>query len=182
MNDSATSDKVRQLIAASMRVAVESVQPSTRLVDDLGAESIDFVDILTSVENAFHIEFCEQGTFAKLEELFGEGELSRGGKLTELGVRVMQERRPEIDPALFTVGLPVSDLNSMFTVDTWVRSVDEVLAARPSACPSCGHDTLTPGKGSKLVCAACKAWTRSPRQADVLESWHAQWVATSGAA
>lgn len=180
MEQQEIQDAVREIIAKSMRVSLDEVQLDTTLVD-LGAESIDFIDMMVGIEHHFNVEYCEQGMFARLEELFGPDVLSKDGELTELGARVLRERRPEIPPEGFTAGFPVWDLNRLFTTETWVRAVQEILEARPDQCGQCGSAKVKAVKGSKLQCEACGATTPCPSQSDVLEAWYQRFIASDSA-
>ena len=170
MSETAIQTKVREIIASSMRVSLEEIPLEKPLVE-LGAESIDFVDMMVGIEQGFNVEFCDEGMFAKLEELFGDDVLATDGKLTALGSKVLAERRPEIEGDRFREGLDISQLNELFTAETWARGVEELLEARPSACSKCGSAQLESIKGSKLRCGECSTTMRCPSQADVLEAW-----------
>ena len=47
---------VRECLAESLALAPETIQPSSRLIDDLGADSLDFLDILFSLEQRFALK------------------------------------------------------------------------------------------------------------------------------
>ena len=173
-------DRARAVIANVMRISIDKVQRETVLVRQLGADSMDFIDIMFGLETAFGVEFCEEGMFAKLEELFGEDVLSERGLLTELGGRVVQKRRPELDPELISPGLTVQKLNECFTTETWVRGVREILDARPSSCSSCGSARLAPLRISRLSCEDCGTEIACPTQADLLEQWSREFQASTG--
>ena len=170
MSETEIQTKVRESIASSMRDPLEEIPLHKPLVE-LGAESIDFVDMMVGLEHGFNVEFCDEGMFAKLEELFGDEVLAKDGKITALGAKVLVDRRPEIDASKFHEGLDVSHLNELFTAETWARGLQELLDARPSACSKCGSNELEAIKGNKLRCGACSTTMRCPSQADVLEAW-----------
>jgi len=176
MTETEIETKVREIIASSMRVPLDEI-PLTKPLVELGAESIDFVDMMVGIEHGFNVEFCDEGMFAKLEELFGDDVLAVDGKITGLGAKVLAERRPEITADKFHEGLDVSHLNELFTAETWSRGLQELLDARPSACSKCGSSQLEAIKGSKLRCGECGNTMRCPSQADVLETWVEQFNA-----
>lgn len=170
MDEAEIRTKVREIIASSMRVSLDEIELDKPLVE-LGAESIDFVDMMVGIEHGFNVEFCDEGMLARLEELFGEDVLTKDGELTELGAKVLRQRRPEIAPEKFHAGLEVGRLNELFTPQTWVHGLQEVLAARPSACSQCGSEDLALIKGAKLRCNACGSTMVCPSQGDVLDAW-----------
>ena len=48
-------DKVREILSSQFDVDADSITPDTDLVDDLGADSLDLVDMLMSLEDEFNI-------------------------------------------------------------------------------------------------------------------------------
>jgi acyl carrier protein len=54
------SDKVRQIIATQLGVDVEKVTPAATFVDDLGADSLDTVEIIMAIEEGFDVEIPEE--------------------------------------------------------------------------------------------------------------------------
>lgn len=49
-------DGVRDCLAESLALQAADIQPSSRLIDDLGADSLDFLDILFSLEQRFALK------------------------------------------------------------------------------------------------------------------------------
>ena len=170
-NEEELRRRVRAVIARTLRVPVEEVKDDSELVDELGADSMDFIDITFKLGQEFDVEFCEEGMVAKLEELLGPNTISRQGLLTDLGARVMRDRRPEIDSANIRPNMPFAHLNDLVTTETWVRGVKEVLGARPRGCPACGSERLSPLRPSLLGCDDCGGEIQCPTQAEVLETW-----------
>jgi acyl carrier protein len=54
------ASRVTAIVADALDVPAADVTPSASLIDDLGAESIDFLDILFRIESAFGIKIPEQ--------------------------------------------------------------------------------------------------------------------------
>src|SRR5438067_482751 len=77
-------DKVRDVLVDALAVDEDEVKPTSTLTRDLGAESIDFLDIVFKLEQAFGFKIG-QG------ELFPEGvtqdpDYVRDGKVTAKGI------------------------------------------------------------------------------------------------
>ncbi|MFN9993450.1 MAG: phosphopantetheine-binding protein, partial [Phycisphaerales bacterium] len=97
-----------------------------RLTKDLGAESIDFLDIVFKLEQAFGIKI-NQG------ELFPEGvtqdpKYVQSGKLTPEGVAAIKARLPHVDFSTFEQDPQLTKVAEVFTVDTLVKFVEKKLA------------------------------------------------------
>ena len=87
-------DRVRTVIAETLRIPLEDVDEHTYLGQDLGAESIDLVDIIFRLESEYKVSIYVGGLIEKLSEVFGVDALSQNGILTELGARLLRGRKP----------------------------------------------------------------------------------------
>ncbi|MEW6671573.1 MAG: acyl carrier protein [Thermodesulfobacteriota bacterium] len=53
-------DKVRKIIAEKLSVELEEVVPEASFVDDLGADSLDLVELIMSMEEEFDIDISDE--------------------------------------------------------------------------------------------------------------------------
>ena len=53
-------DKVRDIIVEQLDAAAEDVTAEASIIDDLGADSLDVVDLISSVEDAFDVEIPDE--------------------------------------------------------------------------------------------------------------------------
>lgn len=53
-------DKVKKVIAEKLSVDLEEVVPEASFVDDLGADSLDLVELIMSMEEEFDIEISDE--------------------------------------------------------------------------------------------------------------------------
>lgn len=53
-------DKIKQIIAEKLGVAAEKVTPQASFVDDLGADSLDQVELIMAFEDAFDIDIPDE--------------------------------------------------------------------------------------------------------------------------
>ena len=53
-------DKVKEILSTQFDVDADSITPDTDIVDDLGADSLDLVDMLMSLEDEFNIGVCKK--------------------------------------------------------------------------------------------------------------------------
>jgi acyl carrier protein len=117
--------KVRDVLVDALGVDADEVVTDAQLVSDLGAESIDFLDIAFRLEKAFGIKI-EQG------ELFPDNVLNdpkyvADGKITDVGLAELRKRLPHANLRQLEASRKVDDFSSVFTVDALVRFVQSKL-------------------------------------------------------
>ncbi|MCX7641448.1 MAG: acyl carrier protein [Elusimicrobiales bacterium] len=56
MTREAIFEEVKKLIADSMRVEVSDIKEESKFIDDLGADSLDIVELVMAMESKFDIE------------------------------------------------------------------------------------------------------------------------------
>ena len=54
------SEKLKQIVAAQLKIEAESIEDSTDIVDDLGADSLDIVEILMVIEEQFGVAIPDE--------------------------------------------------------------------------------------------------------------------------
>jgi len=112
--------KVQGVLVDALGVDEEEVTPTATLREDLGAESIDFLDIVFRLEKAFGIKIPRGEMFP--EDVFTNPEYVQNGKITPAGMIEMKKRMPHVD---FTALESDPDINKMqFTVDTVVNYIE----------------------------------------------------------
>lgn len=130
MEEKEIYDKVAEAIAEALDVDKEEVAPDAILMDDLGAESIDFLDIIFRIENAFGIKIPRGGMQKDILEADGlkEEDMVVAGTLTPMGIEKMKKYMPEVNSARITEGFKADDIPTLFTVQTFVNIVKKTLA------------------------------------------------------
>ncbi|MBU0986779.1 MAG: acyl carrier protein [Proteobacteria bacterium] len=53
-------DKVRKIVAEKLSVDLEEVVPQASFIDDLGADSLDLVELIMSMEEEFDMEISDE--------------------------------------------------------------------------------------------------------------------------
>ncbi len=170
-SDDEILEAVRESIADVLQTPLDEVKPDSVLTDDLGAVSIDFVDIMCRLESRFNVKFHSGNPLDQIAQSFEPGSLSRDGVLTDLGVVVVRQRMPEATAGKVLAGMPVGTIQAIYTTASWARAVKELLQAMPDACPSCGSESLEPVRPSVLICEACRQEIECPTQAEVFAAW-----------
>lgn len=116
-------EKVRQTFVDALGVESVEVILEARVIDDLGAESLDFLDIAYRLEQSFKIKIPRGEVKAKSQEGLAADEWEKDGMLTEKALAKLREVMPEIDPAEIKPGLKAKDIPRLFTVATFYNMV-----------------------------------------------------------
>ena len=99
----------------------DEVTPEATLVGDLGAESIDFLDIVFRLEKAFNIEIPRAELFP--EDILTNAAYVEDGKVTETGVAELKKRMPFADLSGFETNPLVQEFGNLLTVNDMCRYV-----------------------------------------------------------
>jgi acyl carrier protein len=118
--------KVQGVLVDALGVDDDEVTPDATLMGDLGAESIDFLDIVFRLEKAFGIKVPREELFPA-ESLLNDPELVSNGKLTPKGLAELRERVPHTDLTEFQKNPDLSKLADLFTVNAIVTYLDSRL-------------------------------------------------------
>jgi acyl carrier protein len=120
--------KVAATLAEALNVEEGEVRPTSTLQGDLGAESIDFLDILFRLEREFGIKIPRDELFP--EAIFrGDPELVQNGRVTDKGVEELRRRLPFADLSRFEKDPEVDRMSDLFTVDMITRYIRGKLEA-----------------------------------------------------
>ena len=120
--------KVQGVLVDALGVDEDEVTPDATLMGDLGAESIDFLDIVFRLEKAFGIKVPREELFPA-ESLLNNPELVSNGKLTAKGLAELRQRVPHTDLTEFEKNPDLSKLADLFTVNAIVTYLDGKLNA-----------------------------------------------------
>lgn len=120
-------DKIKEALVDALGVDEDEVTPEATLTGDLGAESIDFLDIVFRLEKAFDIKIPRG-------ELFPEGLLTdehyvKDGKFTPAGVDELRKRMPFANIDKFAQDPIARQFGNLFTVDMICKYIESKAAA-----------------------------------------------------
>ncbi len=121
-------DKVRDVLVDALAVDEDDVTPQATLTGDLGAESIDFLDIVFKLEQAFGIKIGQGELFP--ENLAQNPEYVKDGKLTPKGLETLKARMPHADFSAIEADPQIAKVGEIFTVDALVKFVEGKLKAK----------------------------------------------------
>jgi acyl carrier protein len=115
-------EKVKSLMVDALSVDDDQVTPTARLQADLGAESIDFLDIVFRLEREFGVKIDRNELFP--ESVFqGDPDFVQGGKITPKGLSELKEKMPFADLATFEKDPKFDKIGDLFTVDLIVKYI-----------------------------------------------------------
>jgi acyl carrier protein len=115
--------QVREVLIDALGIDEEEVTGDATLMGDLGAESIDFLDIVFRLEKAFGIKIPREELFPA-ETLMNNQELVSNGKLTPKGLAELKEKMPHTDLSVFQNDPDINKLADLFTVDSIVKYIE----------------------------------------------------------
>jgi len=118
--------KVQSALVDALGVDEEDVTHSATMVGDLGAESIDFLDIVFKLEKAFGIKIQTEDLFPK--DILTEGSYVNDGKVNANGLAELKKRMPWADLTKFESNPRVQDFGDVLTVSDLCRYVQAKLS------------------------------------------------------
>ena len=122
-------DKVRKTLVEALSVEDDDVTPTARLKGDLGAESIDFLDIVFRLEKQFGVTIPREELFP--ESIFqGDAAFVSNGKVTPIGLAELEKQMPYADLADFKKDPRLDKVEDLFTVDLIVRYLESKVAGK----------------------------------------------------
>jgi acyl carrier protein len=114
--------KVAVILVEALNVDEDEVIPGATLQGDLGAESIDFLDIVFRLELEFGIKIPRGELFP--ESIFqGSPEFVQDGRVTDKGLAELRARLPFADFSDFEKDPELSHVGDLFTVDLIARYI-----------------------------------------------------------
>ena len=119
--------KVQDVLSDALGVDDDEVVPGATLQGDLGAESIDFLDIVFQLEKTFSIKIPKGELFP--DDIMNNPEYIENNKMTEAGLEQLQKAMPHADFTSFRDDPAVSKMPDLFTVNTIVNYVENKLSA-----------------------------------------------------
>ena len=119
--------KVTAALVDALGVDDDEVTPEATMVGDLGAESIDFLDVVFRLEKAFGIEIPRSELFP--EDILTNTEYVKEGKVSDSGVAELKKRMPFADLSKFEANPLVQDFGNLLTVSDLCRYVETKVGA-----------------------------------------------------
>ncbi len=115
-------EKVQEALIEALGVDDDEVTPEATLVGDLGAESIDFLDIVFRLEKSFDIKIPRGELFP--EDIWTDANYVQDGKVTEAGLEELRRRMPFANLDAFAENPVVQEFGNLLTVADMCRFVE----------------------------------------------------------
>ena len=119
-------EAVAEILVDSLGAEEDEVTLEATLVDDLGAESIDLLEIVFNLEKKFDIKIDRNELIP--EDLFSNAEYVVDGKLTPAGLAILEERLPNANLDAFKQNPMVQNIAKVLTVSDLCNVVEQKLA------------------------------------------------------
>ncbi len=113
---------VRTIVAEALGRPAADVQLTSNLMEDLGAESLDFLDIVFRLEREFGIQITRGEMERASRGDMSDDEFASGGVISERGLARLRELMPEAADRI-KPGLRPSTILTLFTVKTFANMV-----------------------------------------------------------
>lgn len=115
--------EVAEIVADVLAIEPEEVALNKRLIADLGAESIDFLDLVFQLERSFKVKIPRGQIEKEARGTLSEAEFEQNGVLTERGIAALKTYLSEVPAEFFKDSLKVSEIPTLFTVETLCKLV-----------------------------------------------------------
>ena len=115
--------KVAATMADALGCDVEQVKLEASLIDDLGAESIDFLDIVFRLERTFKVKIPRGKIVEEARGDLSEAEFDKGGVVTDAGLARLKAYLSEVPAERFKAPLKSADIARLFTTETFCKMV-----------------------------------------------------------
>lgn len=107
-------EKVQDTLAGALGVSKDDITLEASLTKDLGAESIDFIDIIFRLEKTFDIKIPSGDLFPA--HVLNNDRFVKDGRVTEAGLQELRSKMPYLNLEQFQKNPQVQFLSQYFTV------------------------------------------------------------------
>jgi acyl carrier protein len=166
--------ELSRALAETLRIEESAVRPVSSIVRDLGADSLDFLDVNYRLEQAFGIKMARQHFLEHVEEMFGEGTaIDENGRLTARALALLRLRYREENLPDLTQGLDMEAVPALITVETMAAVVLAILDTLPARC-ECGEAAWKSDDGAHITCGSCGAAAQFTNGDELTRQWLAE--------
>jgi acyl carrier protein len=170
ITDARIEEEVRKALAATLRVDADAIDLDASIVKELGATSIDFLDVNFRLEAAFGIQLATQLMLDHVEEEMGEGTaIDDDDKITEAAAALLRTHLGDLEA--LKAGTYADKIPSLVTPMVLVKSVRVITDELPEKCTSCGAEAWKSEDGAQVICGACGKPAEYPDGDTMTKRW-----------
>ncbi len=114
---------VAETMADALGCDVADVKPDASLIEDLGAESIDFLDMVFRLERAFKVKIPRGKIVENARGALSEAEFEQKGLVTDVGLVQLKAYLSEVPAERFRTPMKAKDIPRLFTPETFCKLV-----------------------------------------------------------
>ena len=115
--------QVADIIADALGCDEDEVKPDSSLINDLDAESIDFLDIVFRLEREFKVKIPRGKAVEEARGDLSEEEFEQGGVVTDAGYDALKSYMSEVPEDRFSKPLKSAEIPKLFTTETFCKMV-----------------------------------------------------------
>ena len=165
---SALESRVREIFVETLRPD-EEVRTDRSLIEDLGFDSLDIIELSFALEEGFGFEFSSRNAIEELDRRVGDNRILAEGCLTALGRSIVIERMPELAAVSLPEELRPAALPAHFTLQTFTRILYDFYLHAPDVCPETLETTVV--DDFLIVSETSRQPVHVPSGDDLLEQW-----------
>jgi len=109
-----------------------TIRPEDKLIDDLGADSLDLLDLSFHLQQKFDVTISPKGMENFTKEKLGDKPYEVDGILTSEALQALRTEMPEVPEEEFLEGTPVGDLSRKFRVISMANYVEKLISQKGS--------------------------------------------------
>lgn len=164
-------EELKKAIVETLRSDDAAIKPDSSLIKDLGAESLDFLDINYRLEQTFGIKMARHFILEHIEEMFGEGSaIDEDGKLTEKAITLLTMRYGDVYGDL-SGGMDMDTVPTLITAGSMTQGVLDLLDTLPETCPKCGGAAWKTDDGIRIKCGSCNEFATFTNGDELIKDW-----------
>jgi acyl carrier protein len=122
---------VRECLAAALEIPIDAIRLESRIVEDLGGDSLDLLDALFHLEQRFGFAISPRELERRAQAALGGAPLETDGVYTPQALAALRSMMPEIPPEELADGLRTVDLPRRLRVETLVNLVARLREGKP---------------------------------------------------
>jgi len=115
--------KAAEIVADALGCDEDEVSLDASLIDDLDAESIDFLDIVFRLEREFKVKIPRGKMIEDARGDLSEAEFEQSGMVTDAGLAKLKSFMSEVPSDRFSDPMKSADISKLFTTETFCKMV-----------------------------------------------------------